>query len=368
MKKKILLCSLYGRSGMLQYSSQLANSLSKYFDVYVLLPDYSDTFLFNKNIHLVRIKAPPNILKTALYSNPFHFSSVIKKIRKIDPEIIHFVDNHPWYLVLLKFFGKKKIFVTQHDITPHLGELITGKITAHVNKVLNKKATKVIVLGHKLKQDLIKLYHVDKDKIIVYLMGDFSFYLKWKKKGIKEEPHTILFFGRILEYKGLDVLLKAMPILVKKIPDIKLIVAGEGDLTPYNKLINDIDKKNLEVIQKYIPEQQVPQYFQKSSIIIMPYRDASSSGIVPIAYVFKKALICSDVGALREFIDDNKTGVLIKPEDPKILANAIEKLLADKKKQKYLGEQGYKKATSELSWASIAHRLSKEYNDALKGK
>ena len=296
---------------------------------------------------------------------------IIKKIRKIDPDIIHFVDNHPWYLILLKAFKDKKFFVTQHEITPHLGELIRGKITIYVNRALNKKAHKVIVLGHKLKQDLIKLYHVPKEKILVYLMGDFSFYLKWKKDNVKEESHTILFFGRILEYKGLDVLLKSVPLITKQIPDLKVIIAGEGDITPYKKLIESIKDdrstdNTLEIINKYIPEQDVPPYFQKSSIIIMPYRDASSSGIVPIAYVFKKALICSDVGALREFIDDNKTGVLVKPEDPKALASAIVSLLGNKSKRTYLGEQGYHKAMTELSWASIAERLSKEYFDALK--
>lgn len=365
-RKKVLLCALYGRSGMLQYSSQLANSLSKYFDVYVLLPDYSDTFLFNNKIKLIRIKAPPNVIKTALYTNPFHFQGIIKKIKKVDPEIIHFVDNHPWYLFLIKPFKDKKIFVTMHDITPHLGETIKGKIAIHVNRVLNRVATRVCVLGYKLKEDLIKLYKVPREKISVYLMGDFSFYLKWKKKNVKEEPHTILFFGRILDYKGLDVLLKAMPFIMQKIPDIKLIVAGEGDIKPYEKLISSIPSRNLEVINRYIPEQEVPKYFQRSSIIVMSYRDASSSGIVPIAYVFKKALICSDVGALREFIDDDNTGVLVKPEDPKVLANEIVKLVNDKKKRDFLGKNGYHKAMTELSWSSIAKRLSKEYFEALK--
>lgn len=365
-KIKVLLCSLYGRSGMLQYSSQLANSLSKYFEVYVLLPDYSDTFLFDKNVKLIRIKAPPSVIKTAFYTNPLHFKSIISKIKKIDPEIIHFVDNHPWYLFLLKPFKDKKFFMTQHDITPHLGEPIKGKITSHVNRVLHKKVEKVCVLGYMLREDLIRLYHVPREKISVYLMGDFSFYLKWKKKNITEDSNTILFFGRILDYKGLDVLLKAMPLLVKKNPQIKLIVAGEGDIAPYSKLINNIDKRNIEVVHRYIPEQEVPQFFQRSSIIVMPYRDASSSGIVPIAYVFKKALICSDVGALHEFVDHNKTGVLIKPEDSKILANEIFSLLNNPKKRAYIGKNGYNKAMTELSWGSIAKRLSQEYVDSLK--
>lgn len=365
-KIKVLLCSLYGRSGMLQYSSQMANSLSKFLDVYVLLPDYSETFLFSKKVKLIRIKAPPDIVKTASLSiNPFHFKAIIRRIKEVDPDIIHFVDNHPWYLALLKPFEGKKFFVTQHEITPHLGELIRGKITIYVNKVLNKKAAKIIVLGEKLKQELISKYNIPTDKILVFLMGDFTFYLQWKKKGIKEEPHTILFFGRILKYKGLDILLKAIPMIKRQIPDIKVIVAGEGELSPYHELITKDLKNNMEIVNKYIHEKEVPQFFQRASIIVMPYRDASSSGIVPIAYAFKKALICSDVGALHEFIDHDKTGLLVRPEDPKALANAIALLLKDKKKRDSLGKQGYEKMMAELSWKYIAKRLFAQYKAAV---
>jgi len=369
--RKILLCSLYGRSGMLHYSSQLANSLVKELGskvkVHVLLPDYSDGSLFDKRIKLTRVKAPPNVVKTALLTiNPLHFRGLIRKIRNIDPDIIHFVDNHPWYLVLLKSFKDKRFFVTQHEITPHLGELIRGKMTIFVNRILNRRADKVIVLGEKLKKDLLAQQKLDPGKILVFLMGDFTFYLKWNNKRIIEEPHTILFFGRILHYKGLDTLLKAMPIIKKDVPDIKLVIAGEGDLEPYKKLITPGISGNLEIINKYIPEPEVPLYFQRSSIIVMPYRDASSSGIVPIAYAFRKALICTDVGCLDEFIDNKKTGILIRPEDEKALAKAVVSLLKDKARRDTLGESGYKKMMADLSWGSIAKRLSAEYNNVIE--
>ncbi|MFH0869447.1 MAG: glycosyltransferase family 4 protein [archaeon] len=375
MKKKlktVLLCSLYGRSGMLHYSSQLANSLMKELGskvkVNVLLPDYSDSSLFDKKVNIIRVKAPPHVVKTALLTiNPLHFRGLIKKIKDVNPDIIHFVDNHPWYLVLLKAFNDKRFFVTQHEITPHLGELIRGKMTIFVNRVLNRRADRVIVLGEKLKKDLLAQQKLDPDKILVFLMGDFTFYLKWKKKGIIEEPHTILFFGRILHYKGLDTMLKAMPLIKKDVPDIKLVIAGEGDMEPYRKLITPGISENIEIKNIYIPEPDVPAYFQRSSIIVMPYRDASSSGIVPIAYAFRKALICTDVGCLDEFIDDKKTGLLIEPENEKTLAKAVVSLLKDKAKRDTLGESGYRKMMSELSWGSIAKRLSAEYRKVVEG-
>lgn len=358
-KLKVLLCSLYGRGAMIQYASQLANALSKKVEVFLLLPDYSDTSLFDKKVTLIRVKAPPSIIKTTVISaNPAHFTRLIEIVHEINPDIVHFLDNHPWYLPLLPSLKKKKVFVTQHDVTAHPGERIRGKISIFMNKLLNKKADRVIVHGEKLKK---KLSHgVDKEKILVFPYGSMELFLKWKDNRIKEEPCTILFFGRILHYKGLDILLKALKIIKEK-TGFKLIIAGEGNLSPYKRLMTGAITQNIEIINRFIPDAEVPQYFQRASIVILPCREASQSGIVPVAYAFKKALICSDVGALSEAVENNKTGILIEPENPAVLAEKILYLLKNNDKRKKLGQAGYIKMKKELSWDSIASRLLNEY-------
>jgi glycosyltransferase involved in cell wall biosynthesis len=362
----ILLCSLYGRSAMIQYASQLANALAKKAKVYMLIPDYTDKFFFDSKVNLIRIKAPPSVIKTAFLStNPGHFSGIIKRIKHINPDVVHFLDNHPWYLFLLPHISNKTIFVTQHDIAAHPGEKIRGKIAIFVNRALNKKAGRVIVHGEKLKKELGLI--IPENKILVFPYGSMEFFLRWKDERIKEEPNTILFFGRILHYKGLDILLKALKIVSKKM-DYKLIIAGEGDLNPYRELLTKEIASNSEIINKYLPENEIPQYFQRASIVVMPYREASQSGIVPIIYAFKKALISSDVGALSEAIDNNKTGILIEPENPELLAEKIIYLLRNKEERKKLGRAGYIKMKKELGWDSIAARLLKEYQKALNKK
>ncbi len=362
-EKKILLCSLYGRSAMLQYASQLANALCKYQKVYVLIPDYSETMLFDKRVKLLKVKAPPNIIKTTLLSaNLFTFYNLINKIRHINPDVIHFLDNHPWYVSLILSFKNKKFFVTQHDISSHPGEFFRGKITIWMNKILDRYATRIIVHGQVLKNELAK--KVDKNKIAVYPHGDYSFFLKWKKKNVIEEAHTVLFFGRILKYKGLDILLKSAPLVIKKVPDLKIIIAGEGDMTPYKKFISPDLEKHLEIINKYLPERDIPILFQRSSIVVMPYREASQSGVIPIAYAFKKAIVCTDVGSISEVIENEKTGILIRPDDEKLLAETLSKLLLDARYRKFLGVNGYHKMLSELSWDAISKKLIKEYDAA----
>lgn len=360
---KIILVSLYGRSAMIHYSSQLANALCRKNDVYAIIPTYSNTGFFDKRVKLIRINAPPSVLKTFFLSlNLFNFLRIKEKIREINPDIVHILDNHPWNLVFLHDFKKHKLIITQHDVSAHPGEYLRGKITIYVNDTLNRNAKKIIVHGEKLKKDLASK-GTKNDKIAVMPFGDFSFFLKWKKDNIKEEKHTILFFGRILHYKGLDILLKALKDVKKEVNDVKLVIAGEGDIAPYQKLIDDDICKNIEIYNEYIPEKDVPKFFQKSSIIAMPYREASQSGIIPIAYAFKKAVICTDVGSLSEVVDDKKTGIIIPPLNRKRLADAIIDLLKDDKKRKDVGINGYKKMRKTLRWDKIAEKLMKIYKE-----
>jgi len=363
---KILICALYGRSGMLHYASELANSLSRNNEVHVLIPDYSNTSLFNKKIKLIRIKAPPKVIETILLSlNPFIFIRVVKKIKAINPGIIHFVDNHPWYLVFLPFIKQYNLVVTQHDVISHPGELMRGKITNHVNNVLNKVSKRIVVHGKKLKEMLVAKGYPE-SKIVVMYMGAWSFFFKWIKKGIKPDKNNILFFGRILKYKGLDTLLKAMPMIKQKIPGIKLTIAGDGDLSPYKKYITPGIEKNLEIINKFLDEKGIPPIFQKASIVIMPYIEASQSAIVPMSYAFKKPLICTNVGSIPEVVDDGKTGILIPPNNPELLAEKVVELMKNDKKRIALGENGYKKMKTFLNWDVQSKMLIKEYQKIIR--
>jgi glycosyltransferase involved in cell wall biosynthesis len=128
---------------------------------------------------------------------------------------------------------------------------------------------------------------------------------------------VILFFGYIREYKGLDILLRAIPNLLKKMPELRVVVAGEfySNEAEYHSLIDtlSIPKKNLLLATDYIPNDEVAMYFSAANVVVLPYRSATQSGIVPIAYQFDRPVIVTDVGGLRESVIDGLSG-LIAPE------------------------------------------------------
>lgn len=129
---------------------------------------------------------------------------------------------------------------------------------------------------------------------------------------------TLLFFGRITPYKGLDTLLEAMPIVWDRRPDVELTVAGDGDLPDLPALAD----ARVRLRHGYVPESAVTGLFEAATTVVLPYRQASQSGVGAEAKRFGRSAIVTDVGGLPELIDD-RSGRLVPPEDPAALAAAI---------------------------------------------
>jgi glycosyltransferase involved in cell wall biosynthesis len=136
---------------------------------------------------------------------------------------------------------------------------------------------------------------------------------------------TILFFGIVRPYKGLDVLLEAMPIVLGQV-DCELIIAGEF-YEPVDKYLNSIRRLGLEpyvkVSDKYVPNEEIPQLLERVDVLALPYRDATQSGVLRMAVSSGLPVVASNVGAFADEIVDGVTGLLVKPGDPNSLARAL---------------------------------------------
>ena len=159
-----------------------------------------------------------------------------------------------------------------------------------------------------------------------------------------------------------------MPLIKKKIPQVKLTIAGEGDLAPYEEYMTEDIKDNIVIVNRYLDEKEVAPFFQKASIVVIPYHEASSSGLVQCSYAFGKPLISTNVGAIPEVVENRRTGILIPPNNPGILAKEIVKLLKDDKKMKMLGENGYLKMKNFMNWDYQSKILQAEYKKLVEEK
>ena len=181
-----------------------------------------------------------------------------------------------------------------------------------------------------------------------------------KKKfnsNIKQEKNTIIFFGRIAGYKGVDVLIDAVKLASKKIKDIKCIIAGAGDFSKYAVMIDEEHKKNFEIHNRFIDDGEIGEFFQRASVVVLPYKDATQTGVVQIAYSFGRPVIVTNVGSLPEIVIDGKTGFVIPSDNSKALSERIVMLLTNKRESLILGKNAIKFLKDELGWENISKKL-----------
>lgn len=158
------------------------------------------------------------------------------------------------------------------------------------------------------------------------------------KLNLQQNINYILFFGFIRDYKGLDILLKALKSERLGQFHIKLLVAGEfyGNEEKYLKIIDDLKiNEIIELRTCFIPNTEVYLYFCASDLVVQPYKNATQSGVTQIAYHFGKPMITTNVGGLSEMIADGKVGYVVEPE-PKAIENAIFRFYSERRETEFV--------------------------------
>ncbi len=146
--------------------------------------------------------------------------------------------------------------------------------------------------------------------------------------GLPQEKKIILFFGYIRKYKGLDLLIQAMSSESIKKLDIHLMIVGEfyEDASTYHDLVNSLGLQNkISFYSNYIPDGEVKNFACSADFIIQPYKNATQSGVTPLAYHFEKPMLVTNVGGLADTVPHLKTGIVVAPETKEI-AKGIETL------------------------------------------
>lgn len=177
------------------------------------------------------------------------------------------------------------------------------------------------------------------------------------KINLSSEYRYVLFFGFIRDYKGLDLLLHAFDDPYFKTNRIKLIVAGEyyTDEKWYIDLIHQL-KLEQEVILKtdYIPNDQVPHYFNAADIVAQPYKSATQSGVTQIGYHFNKPMLVTDVGGLPEIIPDKVVGYVV-PVDAVRIREALIDFFQNKRNETFTNN--IQKEKERFSWDKMTSSI-----------
>jgi starch synthase len=245
---------------------------------------------------------------------------------------------------------------------PNIGEYPPAFMVSAINRLLTYGSDVIVVNGKDHEPLVQTVYGVPSDRIHYVPLGPRTAFLRWSSSQVPEEPGTVLFFGRINQHKGLEYLVRAQPIIARQIPQARIVIAGHGkDLERCLEMIDD--HAGFEIHDGFVPGNAAPGFFQRASVVAMPYISATTSGILMTAYVFAKAVVATCVGSLPEYVQDGVTGLLVPPADVEQLANAIVRLLLDHGLRQRMG-QNAKRWADELQ-SEIAVQTLNAYERAI---
>lgn len=177
---------------------------------------------------------------------------------------------------------------------------------------------------------------------------------------IPPDVKIILFFGHLRPNKGLKYLIRAMREVVDKDRKVMLMVFSslmyDKNIKSYAEEVKKLElETNIQLNLFYVPSDQIEPIFKAANAVVLPYTSVSQSGVLQLAFVFKKPVIVTDLFYEAEIID-KKIGIVVPPKDPKALSKAILEILSDKDKANDFGKAGYEYAVKKCSWDVAAEK------------
>ena len=348
-KKIIIIGPAYPyRGGPSTFVSYLYNSLKDKFEIKIynykllypsfLFPgktqyDESATSKFIvPNERIVNSVSPLNWIKTA------------NKIKQEKADLVVFDWWQPFFgichffisLFIKKRYKERIVFITENFISHE-----TRYIDSFLTKLGLRNANYFVALSQIVEEDLKsisadkKIYRAELPTFDLYKLPDESAINEERKNLGFKDDRILLFFGYVRKYKGLDILIKAMPSVISSNPDVKLLIVGEfyDDPSSYQNLIKELKLDNIvKVLNRFVKNEEVGLYYGMSDLVILPYRSATQSAVLNVSYSFLKPVVATKVGGLKEFVDDGETGFLVDPESVIALANGIKTFFDSKDK------------------------------------
>lgn len=388
MKKVIIIGPAYPlRGGLATFDHRLAKEfIDQGYDctIYSFSLQYPN-FLFPGKTQYTSEPAPPGLKITSAINsiNPFNWLKVGNRIRKEGPDIV--VVRY-WLPFMGPSLGTilrrvRKNMARQAHRTKII--CIADNVIPHEHRPGDKVFTKYflkscdgfITMSEKVMDDLRKL-EKNKTAILVQhpLYDNFGSPVSKsearEKLKINNEELIILFFGFIRKYKGLDILLDAMKILAenpipiavgteirsRSLSGLKLLIAGEfyENERPYQEQIDRLGIRDSVILRTdFIPDGEVKYFLCAADAVIQPYRNATQSGVTPLAYHFEKPMIVTNVGGLPSLVPNEKAGLVAEPNAESIAA-AIQRFYQ-------LGENYFlphlRSEKQKYSWANLVSAI-----------
>lgn len=340
MRTRILLVASEFAPGMIPFASKIITLLNgdEKFEVFAIVVN-SNKFSYLDKVkgldenHLLQVEYPKSkFLKLVYKFYPYSIINELDKFnKKYNPDIIHFLTgDFSLASYVMSFRNKSKLFYTVHDLHPHevssnrfIKSLFYKYVVIGGYRKLHNMIPNLTTSSRSQYKELMDIYP-NKRIVFTHFPSLLTPQIQDGNKSVVElvkEKDYILFFGQVNEYKGVDLLIKAYT-NSKLLQRLKLVIAGRGN--GYSDIINN---KNIIRINRFIDDSEVKDLFSKAAFIVYPYRSATMSGVLSIAYFFKKKVLVSSI----PFFMDNATSASVFFENGNIedLQKCMEQIVND---------------------------------------
>jgi glycosyltransferase involved in cell wall biosynthesis len=330
------------RGGLASYNERLAKQFideGNEVTIYTFSLQYP-SFIFPGTTQYSTESKPSNLtINVCINSiNPFNWIKVGNNLKNEKPDLVIVRYWLPFMGPCLGFILRQikknkqtKIVCIADNIIPHEKRFGDKAFT----KYFVQPVDAFITMSDKVMTDLKLFAPTKPTQLVAHPLYD-NFGEKVSKEearlklGIKNEELILLFFGFIRKYKGLDLLLNAMKIIKNSkfnIKNSKLLIAGEfyEDRKVYDEQIEKLDlQESLILHTDFIPDSEVKYYLCAADVVVQPYKNATQSGVTPLAYHFEKPMIVTNVGGLPSLVPNNKVGLIAEPNAESIAEKIID--------------------------------------------
>jgi glycosyltransferase involved in cell wall biosynthesis len=305
-----------------------------------------------------------NAIRSLAPLNPLSWWHVAKMIQYENPDLIIF----PWWVPfwapafwsIIRLLRMKKnipVLFLCHNVLPHEN----FRLATLLCQMTFKQSDYFIVHTEEEKRHLLELIPTAQVKQTPHptyaIFGETDITRDKARAALRLEGDVILFFGFVREYKGIKYLLNALPLVMKEHP-VTLLIVGEfwQDVNEYKQTIENLDLNNaVYIIDSYVPNEAVAQYFLAADLVVLPYVNATGSGVAQIALGLGRPLVVTALPGLKDLVKDGVTGYLVPPSDSRRLAEAILKYFKEADRIKF--QHNIAMYNETFSWKNIVNTV-----------
>ncbi|MGN0202030.1 MAG: glycosyltransferase [Candidatus Cryptobacteroides sp.] len=370
MKIAILSCFYPFRGGIAQFNASMLLELGKTHTVraFNFKRQYPGILFPGKTQYVTEDDDAVSIESTPLLDtvNPFSYVKTLKEIRRWKPDLVLMSYWMSWFAPSLGFIARRlrkecKVVSVLHNVIPHEPRFFDAPLTKYFLSGCDGN----VCLCDEVARDLRKL-KPGADSITLFhpIYGHFGDRIPKEEAcralGTDAGRKTLLFFGLIREYKGLDILLRAFSQLDDS---YRLVIAGEpyGSFDKYQEIIDSSGcADRIHLFTHYIKDSEVKTYFSAADLVVLPYRTATQSGINAIACHFGIPMVVTDTGGLKQTVGDTGIGLVAAKAEPDCIREEIVRYFGDGELRERC-KSALATEKERLSWKAFARQLS-EYS------